>query len=51
MDARRLCRDGMWTAILIVLALTVAACASGQRTPTQVEQQLEGGGDTSAGED
>jgi hypothetical protein len=35
--------------MLIVLALTVAACASGQRTLTQVDQQLEGG-DTSAGE-
>jgi hypothetical protein len=41
----------MWTAILVVQSLTVAACAGGQQSLTQVEQQLKGGGDTSAGGD
>ena len=50
MDARRLCRSGMWIALLLVVARAAAACTGGERSLSQVEQQLEGGGDTLAGE-
>ncbi|GEM_PF-1813596 len=51
MDTRRLCRYAMGIALLLVMAVTVAACAGGERSLSQLEQPLDGGGDPSAGED
>jgi hypothetical protein len=47
MDARRFAKHGLWMTLLLVMALAGAACAGGQRSLNQVEQSLEGGGDTS----
>jgi len=50
MDARRLIKSGTWLALFLVLVLCMAACTGAQRALNQVEQQLQGGGDTSDGE-
>lgn len=50
MDPRRHIKPGTWIALLLLLALTVAACTAGERALSQVQQQLQGGGDTSGAE-
>lgn len=51
MDARRSAKSGLWMALLLILALAVAACAGGERSLSQVEQQLEGGGEETGNDD